>query len=253
MENFEIVAQARADQGKGASRRLRHAGLVPGVVYGAGKEPAAVQTSHKDLLQHLEHEAFFSHILALRIGESSERVVLKDLQRHPYLPQVLHFDLLRVDENRALTMRVPLHFANEAKCAGVKAGGIVTHLMNELEILCLPRDLPEFIEVDIATLNIGHAVHIGDLKMPAGVRVAALVHGGDASQPVVTVQIPKAEVEEVPVAVAAEAAAAAPAEGAAAAPAAADAAAKPAPGAKPAAAPAKPAAGAKPATGKPSK
>ena len=147
-------------------------------------------------MHHLEDEAFYSHILTLQVGKAKEKVVLKDLQRHPYRPVVLHLDLLRVDENETLTMRVPLHFLNEDICIGVKeGGGVVSHVMTDLEIICLPKDLPEYIEVDMAEINLGEGIHLTDLKLPEGSEIAALLHGGDAAQIVATVHIPKVVIE----------------------------------------------------------
>jgi|AP95_1055475.scaffolds.fasta_scaffold89580_1 large subunit ribosomal protein L25 len=196
METFEIIAEPREDMGKGASRRLRREGMVPGVVYGGNKDAASIMVNQNEIMRHLEDEAFYSHILTLQVGKSKEKVVLKDLQRHPYKPVVLHLDLLRVDENEKLTMRVPLHFINEDKCIGVKqGGGVVSHVITDLEIICLPKDLPEYIEVDMAEVNIGEGIHLTDLKLPEGSEIAALLHGGDAAQIVATVHIPKVVVE----------------------------------------------------------
>ena len=196
METFEIIAELREDMGKGASRRLRREGKVPGVVYGAKKDAASIMVKQNEMFHHLENEAFYSHILTLQVGKAKERVVLKDLQRHPYKPVVLHLDLLRVDENETLTMRVPLHFINEDTCIGVKQdGGVVSHVMTDLEIVCLPKDLPEYIEVDVAEVNVGEGIHLSDLKLPEGTEIAALLHGGDAAQIVATVHIPKVIVE----------------------------------------------------------
>jgi large subunit ribosomal protein L25 len=192
MKAFEINAEKRSDMGKGASRRLRRAGVIPAILYGGHKDPLALQVHNNEMVKHLEQEAFYSHILTLHCDGATERVVLKDLQRHPYKAQVLHVDLMRVDEHEKLTMRVPLHFVNEDKCIGVKQeGGAISHLMTELEIVCLPKDLPEYIEVDVAEVRVGHAVHLGDLKLPAGVEIAALVHGGDAAQAVFSVHVPR--------------------------------------------------------------
>jgi large subunit ribosomal protein L25 len=192
MENFEINAEPRNDLGKGASRRLRRVGKIPAILYGGHKDPLSVQLNNNEMVKHLESEAFYSHILTLKCDGQSERVVLKDLQRHPYRPQLLHVDLLRVDEHERLTMRVPIHFVNEDKCVGVKQeGGTISHLMTELEIVCLPKDLPEFIEVDVTEVHVGHALHLADLKTPAGVDIAALVHGGDAAQAVFSVHVPR--------------------------------------------------------------
>lgn len=196
MEDFAIVASPRDDKGKGASRRLRRSGYVPGILYGADKDPVSIQLEHNDVLKHTELEAFYSHILTLKLPGGEERVVLKDMQRHPYKAQVMHMDFLRVRENEVLTMRVPLHFINEEKCVGVKDhGGVVSHLMTELEILCLPRDLPEYIEVDVLQLDVGDSLHLADLKVPEGVEIAALASGGDPAQPVVSVQVPRVAAE----------------------------------------------------------
>jgi len=196
METFEIIAEPREDMGKGASRRLRREGKVPGVVYGANKDAASIMVKQNEIFHHLENEAFYSHILTLQVGKAKEKVVLKDLQRHPYKPVVLHLDLLRIDENETLTMRVPLHFINEDICIGVKQdGGVVSHVMTDLEIVCLPKDLPEYIEVDVAEVNVGEGIHLSDLKLPEGTEIAALLHGGDAAQIVATVHIPKVIVE----------------------------------------------------------
>jgi len=196
METFEIIAEPREDMGKGASRRLRREGKVPGIVYGANKDTASIMVKQNEIFHHLENEAFYSHILTLQVGKAKEKVVLKDLQRHPYKPVVLHLDLLRVDENETLTMRVPLHFINEDICIGVKQdGGVVSHVITDLEIVCLPKDLPEYIEVDVAEVNVGEGIHLSDLKLPEGSEIAALLHGGDASQIVATVHIPKVVVE----------------------------------------------------------
>ena len=196
METFEIIAEPREDMGKGASRRLRREGKVPGIVYGANKDAASIVVKQNEIMHHLEDEAFYSHILTLQVGKAKEKVVLKDLQRHPYKPVVLHLDLLRVDENETLTMRVPLHFINEDICIGVKQdGGVVSHVITDLEIVCLPKDLPEYIEVDVAEVNVGEGIHLSDLKLPEGSEIAALLHGGDASQIVATVHIPKVVVE----------------------------------------------------------
>lgn len=204
MNQFELNAEPRTESGRGASRRLRRTGKVPGILYGAKQEASAISLDHDDVAHHLEHEAFYSHILTLKIGEEKQRVVLKDLQRHPYKPRILHIDLLRVSETEKLTMRIPLHFTNEDKCIGVKqGGGVVSHIMTELEVTCLPKHLPEFIEINLAEVNLGVTIHISDLKLPEGVESYALTHGGDPSAPVVSVHIPKIIVEEEPIAEAA--------------------------------------------------
>ncbi len=195
MNEFELVAEVRTDAGKGASRRLRRDGKLPGIVYGTGKEAAMIALQHNVVMHHLEHEAFYSHILTLKIGNDAEKVVLKDLQRHPYKRSLLHIDLLRVDANERLTMRIPLHYMNEEKCTGVKnEGGVISHLMTDIDIVCLPKDLPEYIEVDMLDVALNETLHLSDLKLPEGVQIHSLLHGGDDSQPIVSVHAPKVTV-----------------------------------------------------------
>ena len=197
MQVNELVAEPRNDLGKSAARRLRRAGRIPGIVYGAGKEPQSVSLGHDDVLHRLDREAFYSSVLTLNVAEQSEQVVVKDLQRHPYKPDVLHIDFLRIDEKQKITMRVPLHFINENQCVGVKAdGGVIGHIMTELEISCLPADLPEFIDVDMEDVHVGESVHLSDIVLPEGVEIYALLSGGDASASVATVSMPKGMLEE---------------------------------------------------------
>ena len=179
--DFTLEAQPREGVGKGASRRLRReAGEIPAIVYGAGKEPTPITLKHKDLAHAIENEAFFSHIITLKIGGQEESVVIKDLQRHPAKPFLVHADFLRVSADHAIHVRVPLHFLNEEKCVGVKqGGGVINHLLNELEVICLPKDLPEYIEVDVLKLDVGDSLHISDLQLPQGVESAELHHGND--------------------------------------------------------------------------
>lgn len=198
MENFELIAEPRSDVGRGASRRLRKTGKVPGIIYGADKDATSITLNHDDIAHHLEHEAFYSHILTIKLGSDAQKVVLKDVQRHPYKPRVLHIDLQRISETEHLTMRIPLHFINQEKCVGVKqGGGVVSHIMTEVEISCLPKDLPEYIEVDLLDLNIGDQIHLSDLKLPEGVQTYAALHGGDTSLPVASVHLPRVAEEEV--------------------------------------------------------
>jgi large subunit ribosomal protein L25 len=197
MNQFELTAELRNDVGKGASRRLRRSGKVPGVVYGGGNDAVAVTFNHDELLHQLDQEAFYSHILTLKLDKNKEKVVLKDLQRHPFKLQLLHIDLQRISEKEKLTMRVPIHFINEEKCIGVKqSGGVISHVITELEISCLPKDLPEYIEVDLENVDVGDTIHLGDLVFPEGVESYTLQHGGDPSASVVSVNIPR-EIEEV--------------------------------------------------------
>lgn len=191
--NFTMAAKARTDAGKGASRRLRRlAGELPGIVYGGTKAPQNISLSHKDLSKALEDEAFYSHIITLTIDGAAEKVVLKDLQRHPAKATLLHADFQRVDETHTITMRVPLHFLNEDKCVGVRLeGGAVSHSISEIEVRCLPQNLPEFIEVDVADLHVGDLIHISQLKLPAGVESVELSHGEGHDHAVVSVHLPR--------------------------------------------------------------
>ena len=178
-ENFEINAVSRDVQGKGASRRLRREGMVPGIIYGGDAEPQMFATKHNELIQHLENEAFYSHILTVNVDGKAQKVVLKDLQRHPAKPFVTHVDLLRVSMKDRIKMNVPLHFINEEGCPGVKAGGKVSHVMSDVEIICAAGDLPEYIEVDVAAMEIGDTIHLSELKLPEGVEILALTHGDE--------------------------------------------------------------------------
>lgn len=182
--SFEVNAQPRTGTGTGASRRLRRTGLVPAIVYGAHQDPEMVSVSHNELLKHLEHEAFYSHVLDLKVGDTVTKVVLKDMQRHPAKPFILHVDFMRVSQDEKLKMVVPLHFLNEDTCKGIKMGGVASHTITEVEIVCLPKDLPEFIGVDMAEMEIGSIVHLSELVLPEGV---ALAHAPDPDEPVVVI------------------------------------------------------------------
>jgi large subunit ribosomal protein L25 len=190
---FEINAAKRDGQGSGASRRLRHSGRVPGIVYGADKAPIAIDMDHKELLLGLRHEAFHSSVLTLNLDGEKQSVLLKDVQTHPYKVQVLHIDFQRVDATHKIHIKVPLHFINTDTCPGVKlAGGVVSHVMTELDVTCLATALPEFIEVDCQDLVVGHSIHVSHLKLPAGVESVLLHRGEDPT--VATILGAKAEV-----------------------------------------------------------
>ncbi|MEM7252339.1 MAG: 50S ribosomal protein L25/general stress protein Ctc [Pseudomonadota bacterium] len=188
MADFEIVAEPRTETGKGAMRRLRRSGMIPAVVYGTDKAPQTVQIAENYLRKQLENEAVYSHILTLKVGGSSEQAVIKDLQRHPSTSRVTHLDFLRVSATQAITIQVPLNFLNEDTAPGARQGGNVTHLMNEVEISCLPKDLPESIDVDVGHLEIGDSVMLSQLVLPEGVELTASVDH-DHDQPVVSVQM----------------------------------------------------------------
>ncbi|WP_029134778.1 50S ribosomal protein L25/general stress protein Ctc [Sedimenticola selenatireducens] len=193
---FVVNAQLRTDTGKGASRRLRHAGLVPGIVYGAHQDPAMISMVHSDLIQRLDQEAFYSHILTLKIDGKSEQVILKDLQRHPARPFIMHADFLRVSAKEKLKTHVPLHFVGENVSPGVKAGGVVSHLLTEVDVSCLPGDLPEYIEVNVSGLAIGDAVMLSELALPKGVELPALAQDEPQDVQVVSIHTAHVAVEE---------------------------------------------------------
>ena len=186
MTDFVLNAEVREEQGKGASRRLRREGKVPAIIYGGDKEPQTISLVHHEVTHELQNEAFYSHILTLKIGKTEEKAILRDLQRHPSKPYVTHMDFQRVSANEAIRVLVPVHFINEDTCVGVKmGGGVLNHLMTEVEVQCLPKDLPEFIEVDVAELNVGDTVHLSDLKLAKGIDIVELLHGEEHDNAVV--------------------------------------------------------------------
>ncbi len=189
MSSFTLQAQARADKGKGASRRLRRLNdLVPAVLYGDDKPAAMLSVPHKDLMKCLESEAFYSSVISLNVDGQDHKVLLRDVQRHPAQPRVLHVDFQRVSGTKKIHMRVPLHFINEENCVGVKqGGGAISHSLTQLDITCLAADLPEYIEVDLANVEVGQIIHISDLKLPKGVESVDLHKGADHDLPVVAV------------------------------------------------------------------
>ena len=193
-DSFVVEAELRADQGKGASRRLRRLeGKVPAILYGTkSKNPVALSVPANKLRRALEEEAFYSHILTIKFDGKEENAILKDLQRHPATNEVMHADFLRVTKNQPIHVNVPLHFLNEEACKGVKmGGGKVQHQMTEVEIICLPADLPEFLEVDMIDVDVDQIVHLSDLALPKGITIAALQQGEDHDLPVCSVHKPK--------------------------------------------------------------
>lgn len=193
---FELSATPRNALGKGASRRLRKAGQVPAILYGGTQPPQPLTLNHLELLNLMTKagESFYSHVISLNVGGSAQPVVLRDMHRHPFKPSVMHVDFLRVSADRELRVRVPLHFINEATAPGVKQqGGLVSRTLIDVEIVCLPKDLPEAIEVDLGALHIGDALHLSNLKLPAGVSLAGHGHGAiaaDQDAVVVSIQHP---------------------------------------------------------------
>lgn len=190
-ESFEILAELREDTGKRAARRMRRCDdKVLGTVYGAGKTPQSIALLQKDILKAFKNEGTFSSILTLKIGDKKQKVILKDLQRHHAKPKILHIDFQRVKASKKLTIRIPLHFTEKEECAGVKAGGIISHLQTDVEIRCLPADLPEYIEVDISKLNLDESLHLSDLKLPFGVELVTTIEE-ENNLPIVNVHLPR--------------------------------------------------------------
>ncbi len=189
---FELTVEPRTVLGKGASRRLRRMdNKVPAIIYGDEKEPHNVMIEHRFITKALENEAFYSHILTLHEGSKKHKVVLKDLQRHPYKPQILHMDFMRINAKKAMIMHVPVHFIGVESCPGVKIGGMVTHHMVELEVRCLAKDLPEFLEVDLTNAELDQIIHLTDVKAPKGVEIMALVHHPENDLPIASIHRPK--------------------------------------------------------------
>lgn len=193
---FEFAAENRNASGRGLARATRRNGLVPAVVYGGKSEPQAIALVHHEVIKHLEHEAVYSHVLDLKIDGKTEKAILKDIQRHPAKPQILHMDFMRVDESQALKVNVPLHFINEDICVGVKAGGVITHAMVDVEVSCLPSKLPEYIEVDLANIDIGGSIHLTEIVLPEDVEVVALMQEGEHDYTVA--QVMKTRIEQEP-------------------------------------------------------
>jgi large subunit ribosomal protein L25 len=192
----EIKATNRKDEGKGASRRLRRAAKVPAIVYGAHADPVSIQLEHNDVYLASQHEWFYSAILDLNLEGATQKVLLRDMQRHPFKPTIMHIDFQRVSENEAIRVSVPLHFLNQEKSpAGKTSGVVVMHELNEVEISCLPRDLPEFIEVDLIGVKEGDVLHLSDLTLPAGVEIPELKLGKEHDVAVVIARQLKEEVE----------------------------------------------------------
>ena len=209
--NIEFTAFARATEGRGASRRMRRAGKAPGIVYGGTVAPTPIELDHNALFHALRNEAFHASILTMKLDGTATRVLLRDVQMHPFRNEILHVDFQRVDENRKIQMKVPLHFVNGEVSPAVKvSSAIISHVTTDINISCLPKDLPEFIEVDLSELDVGHSIHVSVLKLPQGVSV---VVRGKADPVVATAVVPRAQVEtEEEKAAATEAATAVPAE-----------------------------------------
>ena len=192
-DQFEIAAELREDKGKGASRRLRRlADQIPAIIYGGDKDPQPLTLIRKDLEKSLENEAFYSQVLTIKVGSESQQAILKDLQRHPAKDTVMHADFLRVDEKTVVKVHVPIHFLNEDTCHGVKMeGGMIQHQATDIEVQCLPGDIPEYIEVDMLEIHTGQIVHLSDIALPEGVTSVALALGEDHDLAIASVIAPK--------------------------------------------------------------
>jgi large subunit ribosomal protein L25 len=197
---FTLEVQARTDIGKGASRRLRRLeGRAPGIIYGGAKnkKPVSITFADNEMVKLTESEAFFTSLITLKLDGKEEQVVIKDMQRHPAKNTIMHADFLRVSSTTKITMHVPLHFINVETCPGVKTeGGVVAYTMQDIEISCLPKNLPEFIEVDLAEAVVGTHVHISDISLPAGVESVALIHGADHDLQIAAISIPRGGSDE---------------------------------------------------------
>ncbi len=195
--DFVIEAQSREDAGRGASRRLRRQGRIPSVIYGGGEEPKSITLDHNALINQSEHESFYSSILKIKIdGGLPQDVLLKDVQRHSFKPKLVHFDFQRVRSDVAIKVHVPLHFIGEEEAPGVKAGGMVNHMMSDLIVSCLPKNLPEFLTVDLSDLGMEQSLHLSDIKLPEGVEIASLMGEEKNDVPVVVIHALKAEKAE---------------------------------------------------------
>ncbi len=197
MSEHKLSAEIRKDMGKGASRRLRReADLVPAIVYGGKEEAQAITLKHSEVLKALESESFYSQIIDLEVAGDAEEVLLKDIQRHPFKPKVLHMDFQRVVRGQELHVTVPLHFLNGESSPGHKAGGIISHTLTEVEVICRPRAIPEFIEVDLIDLDLNDTVHLKDLELPEDVRLAIFEHGDEEDNNLTVANVHRRGLEE---------------------------------------------------------
>jgi large subunit ribosomal protein L25 len=192
-DDFDLIAELREDQGKGASRRLRHQGKVPAIIYGAGRPPRALSFDQNKVLQQLENESFYSSVLNIKVNDKKQAAILKDLQRHPARHMIMHMDFQRIVDDVEIKMNVPLHFTGEEMAPGVKTGGgAVSRLLNDVEVSCLPKHLPEYLEVDISELELDAMLHISDIKLPEGVEIPQLAQGPENDQAMVSIHVIKA-------------------------------------------------------------
>ena len=191
-DKFDLIAEIREDSGKGASRRLRREGKVPAIIYGAGRPPRALVFDHNKVIKQLENESFYSSVLNIKVGEKSQAAIVKDLQRHPALPRIMHMDLQRIVEDEVIRMNVPIHLIGEEIAIGVKdGGGKVSHMRTDVEVVCLPKNLPEYLEVDISELELDGLMYLTDIPLPEGVEIPELAQEVEQAQPIVSIHIIK--------------------------------------------------------------
>ncbi len=191
-EKFDLIAEYREDTGKGASRRLRHQGKVPAIIYGAGRPARSLTFDHNKVLQELESESFYSSVLNIKVGDKSQAAILKDLQRHPSKPQVMHLDFQRIVEDEVIRMNVPIHLLGADVAVGVRqGGGKVSQMRTDVEVICLPRDLPEYLELDISELELDGLMYMADIPLPEGIEIPELAQETEQVQPIVSIHVIK--------------------------------------------------------------
>ena len=198
-EDFDLIAEIREDAGKGSSRRLRREGKVPAIIYGAGRPPRALTFDHNRVIQQLENESFYSSILNIKVGDKSQAAIVKDIQRHPARPFIMHMDFQRIVEDQEIRMNVPIHLVGADVAVGVKqGGGTVSQMRNDVEVVCLPRHLPEYLDLDISKLELDGLMYLSDIPLPEGVTIPEIAHEAEAgqAQPVVSIHVIKEEIIE---------------------------------------------------------
>jgi large subunit ribosomal protein L25 len=191
-EKFDLIADIREDSGKGASRRLRHQNKVPAIIYGAGRPPRSLTFDHNKVLHELENESFYSSVLNIKVGDKSQAAIVKDVQRHPSKPRIMHLDFQRIVEDEVIRMNVPIHFVGADIAPGVKdGGGAVSQMRNDVEVVCLPKDLPEYLDIDISELELDGLMYLTDIPLPDGVEIPELAQEVEQVQPIVSIHIIK--------------------------------------------------------------